>query len=729
MMGNAQEYKKMSPYVRQIVKENSLTFNAKGTSPTPSAGESDGMFHGNSLVVFVMSETEEAVSRYCLRHQGDIHICQVPVNELATLSENTSVVRIEARQSNAKALLDDAATRTNAADAWNGISLPSAFKGAGTLVGVIDCGIDYLHPTFRSTEDGRLKIVRAWDMLDFQEGQNTDDKKNHFPIGKFLNNEAAILQKGGSLDCDIIFHGTHTTSTAAGSGGGTPYRGMAPEADIYSVCRYLSNNKEKVAEENLKYYTDALDMLAYQNIFDYADSIGKPCVISCSFGGAQDMTDADKLMDDYFKRITGPGHIIVASAGNDGSRACYMPKSAGTKSIGGRISATGNNVSINISTKNKLKLHITDYSVGSHPSKTYDLDFLPDNSLETSPSGLPWYDFLVDEETGLDDMIVEIYSGSNEFDPEYVGYDIFLTRKDKKFTSGTFVVEIEGDGAAAEIFCQHGSLLPATQYSPTLTGAIPNSGNIGSPGSLPSVLTVGSQTFKTTWTDYNGNTHAWGSGKGGERSGFSSVGPAMHVEIKPEVMAPGNIVTAGMSKAYFDAGKENEKVVAFTEQDGDKYPWAIDSGTSMSCPVVAGIVALWLEADPTLTKEKVLDVIAHTATEPVSSLTYPNTQYGYGQIDAQKGLLYILNMTQLLATAPQLPTDVTVRPDNQGNILVTLPHEYSAPLPLRVYSPGGKLELTATIPSHTLSFTLPAQQLRGILAVQVGQLGCTLVRK
>lgn len=37
-----------------------------------------------------------------------------------------------------------------------------ALSGAGVLVAVIDSGVDYFHPDFR-TEDGRTRIVALWD--------------------------------------------------------------------------------------------------------------------------------------------------------------------------------------------------------------------------------------------------------------------------------------------------------------------------------------------------------------------------------------------------------------------------------------------------------------------------------------------------------------------------------------------------------------------------------------
>lgn len=728
----AQEYRKMSRYVRELAREQQ-------TAASKGLGH-NGATAANSVVIFVKAP-EEAVSQYCIRHQDDIHICCVPLSELATLSEDYRVMRMEAKNSEKHADLQLSAEKTNAANVWQGTALPQAFQGKGTLVGVLDVGIDYLHPTFRSTEDDRLRIVRAWDMIDIPKGQSVNFLSiltSKFPIGTFMNNEESIVKKGGSIDCDILYHGTHTTSTAAGSGYDTPYRGMAPEADIYSVCISLSNNKDKIPEEYRKFYTDAMEMLAFQNIFDYADSIGKPCVISCSFGGTQDITDEDKSKNEYFKKMTGPGHIIVASAGNDGSQAGYMPKSSTTRSIGGRISCTKESFTVNVSTPGKLRMHVTDYAKGIETRRTYDLDFLPGNTQETSPSGLLWYDHFCDTIINdKDSMVTEIYSGNNEFDPTHVGYDIFFYHKDKKFNDHKYVVEFEGEGVAAEIFCQSGSLLPATSYSPTLTGAQPNSGNIGSPGALPTTICVGSITHSNSWIDYKGVNHPWNGGSIGKVAYYSSRGPAQHCFIKPEVMAPGNLITAGMTREILEKHPaENEShVVAFSEYGGKKYPWSVDSGTSMATPVVAGIVALWLEADPTLTKDKIMEVIANTSRQPDTAFSYPNTTYGYGEIDAYKGMLYVLNMTDVPGLSTEHVQGITAYPTPEHNIrLIRTASEGSVPgtsfrdVQVRLYNTGGTLLRTTLFPADATELTIPTQDLSGIIAVQIGNLGSTLVR-
>ena len=69
----------------------------------------------------------------------------------------------------------------------------------------------------------------------------------------------------------------------------------------------------------------------------------------------------------------------------------------------------------------------------------------------------------------------------------------------------------------------------------------------------------------------------------------------------------------------------------------------MDSGTSMACPIVAGIIAQWMEAIPTLTREQVIEAFEATCRRHDLSLTYPNNDYGYGELDAEAGLNYLMD--------------------------------------------------------------------------------------
>jgi len=70
---------------------------------------------------------------------------------------------------------------------------------------------------------------------------------------------------------------------------------------------------------------------------------------------------------------------------------------------------------------------------------------------------------------------------------------------------------------------------------------------------------------------------------------------------------------------------------------GRTYPFARFSGTSMSSPAVAGIVALLLEADPTLSPAGVKELLKATARTDQHTGTIPvegSTRWGMGKVNA-----------------------------------------------------------------------------------------------
>lgn len=95
----------------------------------------------------------------------------------------------------------------------------------------------------------------------------------------------------------------------------------------------------------------------------------------------------------------------------------------------------------------------------------------------------------------------------------------------------------------------------------------------------------------------------------GVRASFSSVGPTADGRIKPDVMAQGVAVRAASAS-------------------GNNYTSA--SGTSLSCPLIAGVAALVLSAHPDLTPTQVITAIKSTA----SNANAPNREIGWGVANA-----------------------------------------------------------------------------------------------
>ena len=157
--------------------------------------------------------------------------------------------------------------------------------------------------------------------------------------------------------------------------------------------------------------------------------------------------------------------------------------------------------------------------------------------------------------------------------------------------------------------------------------------------------------------------------------------------------------------------------------NGKTYYYTAQSGTSMATPVVAGAIALWLQANPTLTTEQIMDVLAHTCTKPDPTLDYPNNTYGYGQIDVYKGLLYILDMqSNIPDLSTHQPKNVTFRLKD-GRLFIEGAEDGT---PIRIYTTDGRL--VASAPLTQGSVRLPVGKPAGVYAVQVGTLGSTLIR-
>ncbi|CAG7820211.1 unnamed protein product [Allacma fusca] len=135
----------------------------------------------------------------------------------------------------------------------------------------------------------------------------------------------------------------------------------------------------------------------------------------------------------------------------------------------------------------------------------------------------------------------------------------------------------------------------------------PGCGTVAPPGSYKEFIAVGGADFKDILTPSSG----WGPGEGGM--------------IKPDVIAAGKYVP-----------------IAHVSSD---YAYSTESGTSLASPQVAGVIALMLQKNPTLTPPEINKILRNTAINnvtlnnqdecggvPVDKI--PNHQIGYGYVNA-----------------------------------------------------------------------------------------------
>ena len=127
-------------------------------------------------------------------------------------------------------------------------------------------------------------------------------------------------------------------------------------------------------------------------------------------------------------------------------------------------------------------------------------------------------------------------------------------------------------------------------------------GGVAAPGNAPWVLTVGAYSHMGT------------PDPGDDRvAGYSSRGPtAFDFAAKPDLVAPGTRIVSLNDNGSALALRNPEDLVAGT--GGGAYPYLTLSGTSMAAPVVSGVVARMLQANPGLTPNAVKAVLQYTAT-------------------------------------------------------------------------------------------------------------------
>ena len=194
----------------------------------------------------------------------------------------------------------------------------------------------------------------------------------------------------------------------------------------------------------------------------------------------------------------------------------------------------------------------------------------------------------------------------------------------------------------------------------------------------------------------------------------------MDRRTKPDVTAPGNFVISSQSSIYLEEHPNGTSYdMEHFDVGGRTYVWAASSGTSMSTPVVAGTIALWLQAKPTLTPEDIRGILLRTCQHPEEQLSYPNNLYGYGEIDAYKGLLDILGISGIKELSHHQPQGVRITARN-GQLHLHFAQKPTAPLLVSIYATSGTLVHRQWLNPAAQDVTLPLPiKVPGIYAVQL----------
>ena len=548
---------------------------------------------------------------------GDVVTASLPLSSINTIAAIDGVKNIQAG-SEVRLLMDVARADAGVDACHTATESLGDYTGKGVVVGIVDNGFEYAHADFLKNDYTKTRVVRVW-----EQGATSGNAPEKYGYGA----EYTTLKdmKRARLDTYDTFHGTHVAGIAAGSDRSTNYYGVATEADIVLVSFITSQS------------TSVIDGIKY--VFDYAESVGKPCVVNISLGTHLGPHDGTSDTDRALAELVGPGRIIVGAAGNEGTKAVHASKtfSEGNTTMKTMIGfdndkAATKTARIDIWGDKDATLKVKPVVVN-----TNDGSIMAELS-EVATDGEKNAELSFPEGCGVEGTVQMALQVSPSNDRPNVLAICSATSIDDNRRIGLVITGSEGSTVHMWNSDVTGHFLSEGKEGWTDGDDIYTIAEIG--GISPDVITVGSYNTKDSYKDLMGNVHdvdADKMGNVGERSLFSSCGPTTDGRQKPDVVAPGCAVVSATSKYW--QGFYPMAAVAKSQYANDCYD--INIGTSMSSPFVTGTVALWLQANPKLTPSDVRNILNASSRHDQytgNADSCDRNKWGAGKIDAYAGL-------------------------------------------------------------------------------------------
>ena len=456
--------------------------------------------------------------------------------------------------------------------------------GRGTLVGIIDSGIDYSHPDFRTRSDD-TRIVALWDQTI---APGTLSAPAGYPLGTLFSQEVinSALRLSNPEErfkiCpsrDLSGHGTHVTGIAAGNGRASEgvYRGIAYEADLLIV---------KLGRPGPNSFpSTSLLMMAIDFCVRESLKRNQPLALNLSFGNTYGSHSGGSLLETYLDSVSELGRIsIVVGSGNEGASSGH---------IGGHLNPNQSEI---------IEFSISDYSTNLNIQlwKNYWDEFNitispPVGASVTLPNSQGSWRYSFGD--------TEIYSYNGEPTPYSPFQEIYLDfiPADTYLTPGVWTIRLVPQNLRSGLWDMW---MPASAIRNEATAfLLPNPfTTLTIPSTAARAITVGAyDSRQDTFAAFSGRGFTWNNQL-----------------IKPDLVAPGvDIVSCAPGGGY-----------------------ASRTGTSMATPFVTGTASLLMQwgilegNDYFLYGEKMRAYLIN-GTRPLPGFdTYPNPQTGWGALCA-----------------------------------------------------------------------------------------------
>lgn len=495
------------------------------------------------------------------------------------------------------------------------------YDGTGVVVGVIDVGFDFNHINFKD-EHGVSRVKRVYLPCD-DSGEAPEVEGRRLP-GSHYTTAAQIATL--TTDDNRNSHGTHTTGTAAGSYRGNGLHGVAAGADLV-LCG--------MPDDSL---TDAHIIDCVKYVFDYATSVRRPAVVNMSLGSHDGAHNGSSLMCRALDQLTGPGRLVVLSAGNDGAIPCHIEHSmasptdtlrtflgdwtTGTGVLNGSASAWSATAQ-----PHTVRIAVVEPATGATLMQR-ELSLSEDVLTISSDDDAEWARFF----TGT----LRAAAAVDDNDRYHSVVDLQARAVER---GGRYQLGLKYVAAQPETLSLWTSV-NTFFYHYNLNGWTPGTsvGSISDLATGQNTISVGSYCSKNNIRTQWGVVLSWAKSRPFDIAHFSSRGPDMNGQQRPDVLAPGFSVVSSVSRYDEASAMAHSRRVQEVTVDGEVYPYGAEMGTSMSTPVVTGAAALWLQANPQLTPAQAREVLRLTSVKDGYYAWMPENQRGNGKLDVTASL-------------------------------------------------------------------------------------------
>lgn len=584
--------------------------------------------------------------------RGNFAVVNMPLDRVEQFAD-APAVRSLSLGVKAKSYLNDARAYTGDNPVQAGTNLPQSYTGKGVYAAVFDTGLEPNHINFLG-EDGKTRVKGIWTVF----GSSDPGVKEYL-----TEREIADFTTEASNET----HGTHVLGIMAGSykgegyfaGGHAPsnsncdYWGVSPDADILIGCGELWQ----------------ADIIAgVDRIVNKAEEDGKPVVVNLSLGSNYGPHDGS---DDFSQALAeyGKSAIISISAGNEGDENIGISYdfSSTNKTFKTGLYANKSQNSfygtgefwMNDATIPDAKIIIYSRKEEKEDEKIVYQMNIPnllgrskvlagESSTMSGATKTEFFDDAWDKSS-----YVRVYSG---IDPNNNRYYIYI-EENLNYISSTmandYVIGVQIKAAAGKSLVGYADPGDESGYTAEFTNFDISSWQSGTPnGSIndmacgENVICIGAFVSRSSWTNLNGSSYMYTNGDytKGNIAPFSSYGTLWDGRNLPDICAPGSTLISSVSSYYVNkVGNIDRNVCGQVESGNKTYYWQQMQGTSMASPFAAGTFVAWLEADPTLTIDRVKEIAKATAVKGDGYDKADPIRWGAGEINVLEGIKMILS--------------------------------------------------------------------------------------